>query len=343
MVEAQPFDLSVLVPLEDDRDQAEACLASWNAQSHPRERIQLVVVGQREELDAGARLGALLRPWDLWLTIAGRNEAVVYDAGARAAAAPLLLFTESHAVALPAAAATTIGILRRGDADAVSLRSGHLRTTVFGRRQEELEDEWYPSLGPGHWRSLSLRGLAISRELFCRLGGFRAEHERFAETVLGVALHQGGHRIAGTDETLVLHGNSRNAAELEEGLRSCARGQWRWRVELETADPGMAEGLLGPPLVSRWWLAGSEGGPATIRAALLRASATWELAAARAASVALVRAGRAGRWAFRAHWRAAYRYGLVEAVLERLAETGTARERARAPVLTSRTSAAGDT
>jgi len=160
-----PFDLSVVLPLSHDHGFGEACLDGWNAQSHPRERIQVVaVVEAREAAALAARLRPRLRPWDVWVPIDDDNDAVLYDLGARAAEAAFLLFSEAHCVPLPGAAAAAVAVLA-GGAQAFYLRSGYLPTTALGRRQVELEADWYRSLGEGHWRSLSLRARQAIRPM----------------------------------------------------------------------------------------------------------------------------------------------------------------------------------
>jgi hypothetical protein len=314
--DAVHFDLSVVLPLSHDHGYAEACLDGWNSQSH-RERIQVVAVveaHQTEGVERAAQLRARLRPWDLWLPVDGDNEAVLYDRGARAAGAPLLLFSEAHCVPLPGAATAAVGALT-GGASAFSLRSGYLPTTTLGRRQQELETAWYRALPEGHWRSLSLRGFALSRDLFLQLGGFQPRHERFCEMALGAALHLGAHRMVRSKEVLVLHGNAPTTAELGAALRSCGSGQWSWRAEMERRAPGLAAELLGPPtragrvagaLARRGWGSGWRG-------AIARGLSRLRLGLADVVCHFLVSAGPLGRWAYRAYWRAGFDHGMVEA------------------------------
>ena len=316
MSETAQFDLSVVLPLSHDHGFAEACLAGWDAQSHPRSRLQIVAVVEAEEAAAAeARLRPLLRPGDLWLPVAGGNDAVLYDRGARSAQAPLLLFSEAHCVPLPGAAAAAVAALAGGAVEALSLRSGYLPTTALGRRQIELETAWYRLLGEEHWRSVSLRGLAVRRDRFLELGGFRAEHEHFCEMALGAALHRGGHRIVYSEEVRLLHGNAPSIDELGQALRSCARGQWRWREEMGRQAPGLASELIGP-LTRSGRIAGMlarRGRADGWLGAILRRLSALRLGAAGVACGALVGAGPLGRWAYRAHWRAAFDHGILEA------------------------------
>ena len=325
---APPFDLSVVLPLSHDHGYAEACLDGWNAQSHPRERIQVMaVVEAHEEAELTARLRPRLRPWDRWLLVDDDNEAVLYDRGARGADAPLLLFSEAHCVPLPGAVAAAVEALADGAA-AFSMRSGYLPTTALGRRQRGLETAWYRSLPEGHWRSLSLRGFALPRDLFLELGGFQARHERFCEMALGAALYLGGHRIARSEEVLVLHGNAPTIAELGLALRGCGRGQWRWRAETEQRTPGLAVELLGPlgwagqvagALARLGWASGWRG-------AIARGLSRLRLGLADVVCRFLVSAGPLGRGAYGAYWRAGFDHGMVEAATE--APVPARRERA---------------
>jgi hypothetical protein len=310
------FDIAVVLPLSHDHGFGEACLDGWNAQSHPRRRIQLVAVVEAEHAGAlAARLRPRLREWDLWLQIDDDNDAVQFDHGARAAEAPLLLLSEAHCVPLPDAAAAAVEALAGGAAAAFSLRSSYLPTTALGRRQVELEADWYRSLGAGHWRGVSLRGFALRRDLFVALGGFQAQHEHFCEMALSAALHLGGHRIVQSDDVLVRHGNAPTTAELGIALRSCGRGQWRWRGEMDREASGLANELLGPPtwsgriagaLARHEWASGWPGAVARGLSAL-RFGLTGLLCDL------LVNAGPLGSRAYRAFWRAAFDHGTVEA------------------------------
>jgi hypothetical protein len=325
------------VPLTDEHGYAEACLAGWDAQTHDRERLQLIVVDPLQEPTAERRLRPLLRSGDVWMQVASPNEAVLFDRGARAALAPAILFTEAHCVPPPETASTVLDHLDAGGCAAVSLKSGYLPTTALGRRQTELEEVWNGALPAGGWRALSLRGFAVRRDTYLDLGGFRAHHERFAETALAASLALGGHRIGRTAEVTILHGNAPTPADLEGALRSCGRGQWRWRDELDVSNPGLADQILGPlplrrPGRSRAWATRPLGRLA------LRASAAIRLTAARIAALGLVHAGSIGARAYFYYWREAFRFGFVEA----WTETTRDREAAAAPGAFEQRSNRGD-
>ena len=117
-----------MLPLADEHGYGEACLAGWNAQTHPRPRLQLVVVDPGEDEALERRLRPLLLPHDRWLPVRSSNEAVLYDTGARAAEADVLLLTEAHCVPLPGAAAAVHALF--ADATITGTETGSLVINV---------------------------------------------------------------------------------------------------------------------------------------------------------------------------------------------------------------------
>lgn len=227
------FDLSVIIPLDDDHGFGERCIDSWNRQTYPRSRLQLVIVdpGNRQKLIG--RIGSRLAAHDLLLTVTGDNEGLLYDRGTRAAKADLVLTTEGHCVAEPHAAEEIVRTFADPAVAAVNGGSTHIEPTTIAAQQSLLEKDWLAIWPLRHWRAVSLRAFAFRRELYERLGGFRQEHRRFCANAFAVELDRHGFRFAGTASPIVKHCNSPTMFDMVTTLRDCARGQIVWRAELE--------------------------------------------------------------------------------------------------------------
>lgn len=242
----QALDLSVIVPMDDDHGYAEACIDSWNAQSHPRERLQLVIVdpGNRQKLMR--RVRPRLAPHDLVLRVTTDNEGLLYERGAHAGQADLLVFTEGHCLAEPEAAAEILRVLSSPEVAAVNAGSSHLESTIIARQQSLLEHQWVASWPAGHWRTISLRGFAVRRQVYDQVGGFRPEYRRFCANAFVVELERRTLRLAPTSFPIVRHGNSTNVWNLAAALRDAARGQIAWRAQLQQENsPDAADRYLG--------------------------------------------------------------------------------------------------
>jgi hypothetical protein len=238
-------ELSVIVPLFDDHGMAEVCLESWKRQTCAGERLQLVVVDHGVGASRARRLKERMGGGDLWIDSADAIESVLYDRGARAAGAPLLLFTEAHCVARPDAAKEVLRCFRDDGLSAAVVGGGHLDDGhPLSRMQAALERDWAAAWPAGHFRMLSLRGFAIRRDAYLALGGFQRAHGRFCETAMGIALARSGRRI-GQTAPVIDHANCTRMADLVAALAGCARGQLAWRAEMDARMPGLADEWLG--------------------------------------------------------------------------------------------------
>jgi hypothetical protein len=105
-------DVSVILPLPDHRGWAERAIESWlEEQTLPADRFELIVVSDGADPDLEVRVERRLRSRDRLLRRPGAHEIVLYDVGARAARAPMLLFTEPHCVAEPECLEELVGYL----------------------------------------------------------------------------------------------------------------------------------------------------------------------------------------------------------------------------------------
>jgi len=337
-----PLALTVVLPLIDDRGHGERALASWIGQTLAAERFEIVAVTPAPGGRLARRVRSLLRPQDRLEAAPGAAEMELYQAGARAARAELLLFTEAHCLAEPDAAEAllrrfaepwTAASPRAGPA-AAQLAGEPLASNAFAAFETRLLRDGLRAHPDDAWRRVSLRGFAVRRAAWEAAGGFATGCGRLAEAILGVRLLRLGYRIDDCPEVRVRHGNCSRARDLAAALRPHGRGQGAWRERCEAGlerdflpplpdwsdragwAPRLARhalrirlGILGRAALRRAWrphaAAAARALPGCLAAALLGHHAPRALATVRAAcSLAASRWGPGEERRYRAYGRA---------------------------------------
>jgi hypothetical protein len=276
-----PPALTVVLPLIDDRGCGERALASWIGQTLAAERLEIVAVTPHPGSRLARRARSLLRRHDRLEVAAGATEMELYVAGARAARAELLLFTEAHCVAEPDAAEALLRCFAAPARTAAAQLAGEpLASNAFAGFETRLLRDGLRAHPDDAWRRVSLRGFAVRRSAWEAAGGFATGSGRLAEAILGVRLGRLGCRIDDCPEARVRHGNCSRARDLAAALRPHGRGQGAWR---ERCEAGLEKDFL-PPLPD--WAERAAWAPRLARHALR------------------VRLGILGRAALRRGWRA---------------------------------------
>ena len=235
----------MVLPLADHRGFARASVAAWAGQTLAADRFEIVAVtpGSHPRVDRQVR--RLLRPRDRLLVVRGAPEIELYQAGALAAAGEVLLFTESHCLPEPDTAEAVCRFFSAPDAAAGSLRTVHIPRGRLARLEELMgRHEEARRTAAGRWADVSLRGFALRTDIFRRLGGFRPELERFAETALALELERGGFWIQDIPDAVVSHADCARVGELEPALLALGRGR---RTFLEKGPREVTERFLGQP------------------------------------------------------------------------------------------------
>src|SRR6187402_3432586 len=116
-----PPRISIVVPLPDHRGHALEGIRSWLEQNVNPCEVQVVVIHDGREPALERIMAAMLRPHDLLLSVPGGTLHDCYNAGARAAAGDLLLFTESHVKAEPNCVEQAVARMAVGDLDVAAL------------------------------------------------------------------------------------------------------------------------------------------------------------------------------------------------------------------------------
>jgi hypothetical protein len=240
-----PLALSIVLPLDDDRGHGAGSLESWVRQTTTA-CFEIVAVADRrapaQVLAGHAR--ALLRPHDQLIELSEASEIDLFRAGAAAARADVLLFTEAHCLAAPDAVEILLRHLSAPLAVAAQLGGAPLVPNDFARFESRLLIENRDQYPEDAWRRLSLRGLAVRTSVFRAVGGFEVGCGRFAEAILGVRLQRRGLPVEVCDAARVAHANCARPRDLAAALRPGGHGQAVWR---ERCEQGLEAEFL-PPL-----------------------------------------------------------------------------------------------
>jgi hypothetical protein len=226
-------ELSIVLPLLDDRGLGRSALDAWRAQTLEAGRFEVVAVAPDETGPLASAARRRLRPHDQLVVVPGGEEIHLYQAGAEAARGAILLFTEAHCLPEPDTAAALVRDFEVAAAPVLVLGGGAIASSQIARFESRLLREGLRLHQNDAWRRVSLRGLALRRDLWRSAGGFEVGCGRFAEAVLGARLGRLGQPIGEAPTARVRHANCSSYAELAEPLRGLGRGQAAWRERCE--------------------------------------------------------------------------------------------------------------
>lgn len=325
--------ISVLVPLQDERDSGAKCVRAWVGQDVAAGEYELVVVALGEDRELEREVRPLLRGGDSWVELPGGDEYEAFQRGAEVARGEFVLVTEAHCIPEPDCLAEMLAELERSGAPGVRGESVPVAVGAMGEiERDEFADALEVEREPGHWRKVLIHDTAIRRDLYRECGGLPPAYGDFAPWVLAIALHSRGERLIFSPRTRVRHVYDGDLDHVGSHVRSFGRGEMRYRGEHD----GVADRYLVHAEEWEQRLSTSRAGALrALRAALVlrhrgalrpalrhaatAASGAWpsilgaRLAAARAARRA-ARAHQAGerRAAFREFWRQNNRQGRLE-------------------------------
>jgi hypothetical protein len=336
-VERRPR-ISVLLPLQDERSSALACVRAWVGQEADSEDYEVIALAPGEDSAMEATVRPVLRAHDRWIDRPGSDEYELFDIGAAAAVGTYLFLTEAHCIPDPDCIAAILGELERTDADGIRGESvpeiqgplGTLELEMFEEAQAAEED-------PEHWRKILIHSLALRRDTFLEAGGTPSRYGDFCTWVLAIELHRRGASIRYSPRPRVRHAYDGDLEHVDPFVRSFRQGEVLYRSEREPED--VKEYLEWVPEWERRLEYTRGGALRAIRAALalrhpsaLRALSSHVLVAAlgswparaqaRArAAVARRRAVQAqdpdsGRRSFREFWRQTSRRGVLDGLAE---------------------------
>jgi glycosyltransferase involved in cell wall biosynthesis len=244
-------EISVIIPLFDARIGEEGCVASWVDQpDFAAEKYEIVVIsdGSFEELEE--RIRAVLRPGDRIERHAPQKVLGLYHAGAQAARADLLLFTELHCVARPGCLKAIATYFATHDLDGACLHSEPGCLTPFARAEsikfEQYFEEWSQ---PGDWRKVLVRGFAVKKSAYFKVGGFEPNTAYFGDFALSAALHANGMRLGYITDAIVLHYYSNGFADFAPPVEARTQEECEFRL---SHDPDYCDKYFDTPLDWLW-------------------------------------------------------------------------------------------
>jgi hypothetical protein len=233
--EAGDLDVSVVVTLMDDRGQTEECISSWTrGQTFARDRYEVIVVGSGRELAVEAIARPLLSAGDRLIRFQGSNELALHDFGARQARGKWLLFTEAHCAADPACLAELVAYLQAHEG---RYAGACIRSTTDGSSNPlaRMEERWYREgfetwSREGDWRKVTIRGTALRRDVYAKVGGFKSDFGCFGEILLAAELDVGGYRLGFAPAAAIKHYNTVRLDELLAYVREYREGEVAFRA-----------------------------------------------------------------------------------------------------------------
>jgi predicted dehydrogenase len=237
-------EISVIVPIPDHRGYLPGCVRGWLEQTLPDESYELIVVSDGAEPEHEEEVRELLRPRDRLLRVEGVHEAALYDAGARAAAGRVVMFTEPHCIPEHRCLDEMLRYLEAGQLDGAVVRSIGICENAMARMEERFyEDAFAEQSQEGHWCKVFLRGVAITRAAYLDAGGFEYAYGRFSEHLLAAELHARGYRIGYAPGSAVRHAYTKSIRQLVPPISDFTRGECSYRAD----RPGdFCERYFGP-------------------------------------------------------------------------------------------------
>jgi Glycosyl transferase family 2 len=232
-----PPRMSVLIPLQDERETGAECLRAWTGQDADPSCFELLVValGEDPQLEAEAR--PLLRSSDRWLELPGGDEYEAFNHAAAQARGEFVLVTEAHCVPEADCMSAMLAELDRTGAPGVRGESVPVPVGPMGELEaEEFADALNIEREPGHWRKVLIHDTAIRRDLFTEHGGLPSAYGDFAPWVLAINLHSNGQRLVFSDRTRVRHTYDGDLEHVGEHVRSFGQGEMTYRSELSAAN-----------------------------------------------------------------------------------------------------------
>jgi GT2 family glycosyltransferase len=204
------LDFSIVIPTRDRAAQLARCLDALARLDYPPDRLEVVVVDDGGRQPLRAVFDSATLPNLRVVTLTGVGPATSRNAGAAAASAPLLAFTDDDCEPAPD---WLRALERRLSGTPGAIVGGRavnaLTRNRYAAASQLLVDylHGYYNRPPADARFLTSNNLALSAEVFRRIGGF---DERFGraggeDRELGHRARRLGHRLVYAPEAVVHH------------------------------------------------------------------------------------------------------------------------------------------
>jgi hypothetical protein len=244
-VRASPL-LTIVFPIFDVRGDAVERIRPWTEQQDlDPDRYRVFVVASAETGLDEVRLRKVLRHSDVIVRIpAVGRDADYWNAGARAAKTPWILFVEAHGCPEPnslSALAAWIDANPDGEACNFSIKNldHHRAAKLLKRWFAETHASW---AAPSTWRRLHRTAFAIRRDLFEKAGPFEPSYGQFAAPLLSARLHQHDLSISSVPTSHIVHDDSLEISAHHDDTADYVHGEMDARTE---NDPEFFEKYFG--------------------------------------------------------------------------------------------------
>ena len=231
---------SVIIPLEEHRGHAVACVRAWVEQrDFPREQFELLIASPPNcppaELE---ELRVLLARHDRLLHLAHHHDMDLCAEAGEVARGEWLFFTESHCLPEPQTLARADEAARRNPGWAgFSCRS----VPITKNRLSKIEAELYGrdieyGMTEHPWRNVLDQCFVVRKTAYVEAGGFDPSFGHFAEWLIAARFYALGMTIGYAREARIHHIYSGEFDEWRRFTADFFSGQMRY-VALEPADP----------------------------------------------------------------------------------------------------------
>jgi hypothetical protein len=242
-----PPVLTVICPVFDVRGDIVERVRLWTEGQDfdPHGYCVFVVASAATEFDE-AGLQKVLRDQDAILRVPGLGrDADYWNAGAREAKTPWLLFVEAHGLPERDSLATLgawIAANPNGEACNFKIRSlgGHHITGFMQRWFNDVHNVWAST---STWRRLHRTAFAMRRDIFEEVGPFEPEYGQFAPPLLSARMDHRGLIISALPTSSILHDDSPVISDHHNDTADYVRGEMDARA---ASDPGFFEAYFGP-------------------------------------------------------------------------------------------------
>lgn len=218
--------VSVIIPVRNDAERLQLCLAALAEQTYPRERYEVIVVDNGDDGSLAALRTGTLNAQILRESITGSYAA--RNRGIEQARGSILAFTDADC--LPAADWIEQGVaaIERDGADLVA---GEV--AVFSSRPRPNAIELYEMIlafDQQGWiaagRGGATANLFVSRVVIDAVGPFRPEMKSGGDLEMGARVHRRGFRTAYSSTAVVRHPARRTFRDLRERVVRTTRGSF---------------------------------------------------------------------------------------------------------------------
>lgn len=288
---AQHPVVSVVVPMLDEAGFIEPCLASFESQSWPQERLEVLVVdggstdGSRQFVEEYSRE----HPWVRIVENPDRRASAAFNRGVEASTGEILCLFSAHGVAHPDYVANSVAVLRETGAAGVGGRYLHEGLDPVSRSIGLAMVSPFGMASPHRFATRRTVVDTISHPAYRRMALTAAGP--FDESLLRNSDYELNVRLRDAGATLVFDPSVESIYRPRGSLRALARQFWwygRWKVRVLRRHPHSlkARHLVPPAAVAvsvgsiigspwrparRLLLVGAVGYGATLSAAVLRA------------------------------------------------------------------------